>query len=129
MTSAASMVRWRVGDVLQAHGLTAYKLAGELHGKVNRNSVYAIARGDTERVDRATLAALLAALHALTGQRYTVGDLLEYSEAAPEAQEVDTAGLVSAGESELHAQLEKLEADTPPVELDAWAAAFGGKPA
>ncbi|MFC3833863.1 MULTISPECIES: helix-turn-helix domain-containing protein [Deinococcus] len=72
-------VMWRVGDILREHGLTAYKLAAELHGKVNRNSVYAIARGDTERVDRTTLSALLEALRTLTGQKYTVADLLEYT--------------------------------------------------
>lgn len=127
--TANTPVRWRVGDVLQERGLTAYRLAAELHGRVNRNSVYAIARGDTERVDRATLGHLLAALHSLTGQRYTVGDLLEYSEATPEAEEVDTAHLLTDGAGELHAQLRELEADTPPAELNAWEAAFTGKSA
>lgn len=87
MTMIESGVNWRVGDVLREHGLTAYKLAAELSGKVNRNSVYAIARGDTERVDRSTLAALLEALNALTGQTYTVADLLEYTPGAGDAQE------------------------------------------
>jgi len=86
MTSAdmtESPVRWRVGDVLQERGLTAYKLAAELHGRVNRNSVYAIARGETDRVDRGTLGHLITALRSLTGEQYTVGDLLEYTPADP----------------------------------------------
>lgn len=78
MSETQNLVNWRVGEILTAHNLTAYKLAGQLHGKVNRNSIYAIARGDTERVDRATLAHLLAGLEELTGTRYTVADLLAY---------------------------------------------------
>lgn len=74
-----SPVRWRVGAVLQEHGLTAYRLAVELTGKVNRNSVYAIARGDTDRVDRTTLGHLLNTLRSLTGKPFSVGDLLEYN--------------------------------------------------
>ncbi|GAA5533399.1 helix-turn-helix transcriptional regulator [Deinococcus aluminii] len=92
-------------------------------------TVNALYNGKTERVDFDTLAAVLDGLKALTGQRYTVGDLLEYSEAAPEAQEIDTAHLLSDGAGELHAQLQELEASTPPAELDAWEAAFTGKPA
>lgn len=87
MTATENGVNWRVGEVLREHGLTAYKLAAELSGKVNRNSVYAIARGDTERVDRSTLAALLDALKALTGQAYTVADLLEYVPNEGDAEE------------------------------------------
>jgi hypothetical protein len=90
MTTDAG-VTWKVGDVLREHGLTAYKLAAELHGRVNRNSVYAIARGDTERVDRTTLGALLEALRALTGRPYTVADLLEFTPAEGDADETQAA--------------------------------------
>lgn len=80
------MVVWRVGELLRQHGLSVYRLAAELNGQVNRNSLYAIARGDTERVDRATLAALLSSLRALTGRTYTVADLLEYTAAEDEGE-------------------------------------------
>lgn len=83
MSDTQNLVTWRVGELLAAHNLTAYKLAAHLTGKVNRNSVYAIARGDTDRVDRATLGHLLAGLEELTGTRYTVADLLAYQ---PEQQ-------------------------------------------
>lgn len=44
------------------------------------NSLY---NGKTERVDFSTLAAVLDGLHALTGEQYTVADLLAYQ---PEQQ-------------------------------------------
>lgn len=44
-------------------------------------TVNALYNGKTERVDFDTLASVLDGLRALTGRRYTVGDLLEYSEA------------------------------------------------
>lgn len=45
-------------------------------------TVNALYNGKTERVDFDTLAAVLDGLNALTGERYTVGDLLEYEPAA-----------------------------------------------
>ena len=105
MSDTQNTVMWRLGDVLKEHGLTAYKLAAELHGRVNRNSVYAIARGDTERVDRSTLAAVLEALRTLTGQRYSVADLLSYEETNAE----ETAAVL-ADHPEILERVRKLQA-------------------
>ncbi|CAM3974141.1 helix-turn-helix domain-containing protein [Deinococcus marmoris] len=107
MTMTENGVNWRVGEVLREHGLTAYKLAAELSGKVNRNSVYAIARGDTERVDRSTLAALLDALKTLTGQAYTVADLLEY---APTEEDTEETAAVLADHPDILERMRGLEA-------------------
>ena len=89
----------------------------------------ALYNGRSKGVDFNTLAAVLDGLKALTGRRYTVGDLLEYGEAAPEMREEDAAHLLDDGAGELHAQLREVEADTSPAELDAWALAFDGQPA
>jgi hypothetical protein len=81
MTYADAVIRWRVPDLLKKHNISAYSLASKLAGKVNRNSVYAIAKGEPERVDRNTLNHLVIVLRELTGnQTLNVGDLLEFTE-------------------------------------------------
>lgn len=79
----APTVRWQLRHILDQHNLTAYALARQLRGKLNKGSVYALARGETTRVDLSTIGDVLAALEALTGTRYAVGDLLAYQ---PEQQ-------------------------------------------
>lgn len=79
MNTGAFTATWRVKSVLDAHNLSAYRLAQELSGKVSRNSVYAIAAGTAKRADLETLGELVEALRNLTGdQELTVGDLLAY---------------------------------------------------
>ena len=68
--------RVTLGDFLRAHDLTAYKLAAAGRGTVSRNAVYALARGEADRVDLGTLSKLAALLEQLTGKRITLGDLL-----------------------------------------------------
>ena len=83
MTYADTVILWRIPDLLKKHNISAYGLASKLAGKVNRNSVYAIAKGDPERVDRNTLNHLVVVLRDLTGnQTLNVGDLLEFVEDA-----------------------------------------------
>lgn len=65
-----------LGEFLRGHGLTAYRLAAEARGIVSRNSVYALARGEAERVDLGTLGKLAGLLEGLTGDRVNLGDLL-----------------------------------------------------
>lgn len=76
-------VRWQLRQLLERHDLTPYRLAQQLRGKLSQGSVYALARGETTRVDLSTIGDVLAALEELTGQRYTVADLLAYQ---PEQQ-------------------------------------------
>lgn len=76
-------MRWQLRQLLEQNNLTAYRLAQQLKGKLNAGSVYALARGETTRVELSTIGEVLAALEELTGQRYTVADLLTYQ---PEQQ-------------------------------------------
>lgn len=76
-------VSWQLRQILDRHSLTPYRLAQQLKGKLNQGSVYALVRGETTRVELSTIGEVLAALEVLTGQRYTVADLLAYQ---PEQQ-------------------------------------------
>lgn len=87
------------------------------------NPIY---HGKTVRVDLETLARLLRGLRELTGQPYTVADLLEYTETTPELSQDE---LLASSAADLRDHLQALEADTPPEELDAWTSAFTGKSA
>ena len=70
-----------LNEYLEAHGLTAYKLAQKTEGQVARGSIYALARGDVKRLDLGTLSTIMDALEALTGESVTFDDLLERSSA------------------------------------------------
>lgn len=86
MTYPDIVVEWRVSQILKEHGLTAYKFAEVLTGRVNRNSAYDIAAGRSKRVDRETLYSVLVALRTLTGNKELgIGDLFEVVEAPAEA--------------------------------------------
>lgn len=67
-------------------------------------TVNALYNGKTERVDFDTLAAVLDGLNNLTGQRYTVGDLLEYTPAG-EGERLTAAGIPATGDPETDAVL------------------------
>jgi len=69
-------VEFTLKTFLEAHGLSAYRLAQASQGRVNRGTVYALARGGVSRVDLGTLGAVITTLEELTGQVVTPGDLL-----------------------------------------------------
>lgn len=69
-------VQFTLKGYLEAHGLTAYRLAEQAKGRVSRGTVYALARGSSARVDLGTLGAVMTALEELTGQEVAPGDLL-----------------------------------------------------
>ena len=69
-------VEFTLKRYLEAHGLSAYRLAQAAQGRVSRGTVYALARGSVSRVDLSTLGAVLTTLEELTGQAVTPGELL-----------------------------------------------------
>ena len=68
-------------ELLEARGLTAYRVMVEGRGEVSRNAVYALSRGDVDRVDLGTLGKLAGLLERLTGERVAVSDLLTFERA------------------------------------------------
>ncbi len=69
------MLRWRLRDYLNEHNLSAYALTRA--ADVAPNTVYALARGDSERISLEVFDKVLTALEKLTGQPVGVSDLLE----------------------------------------------------
>lgn len=69
------MVTWKLREYLDQHEVSAYALTKA--ADLAPNTVYALARGDQGRVDLVVLDKVIGALEQLTGQRVSVGDLLE----------------------------------------------------
>lgn len=70
------VVQLTLKSYLEAHGLTAYRLAQAARGRVSRGTVYALARGTVTRVDLGTLGAVMTTLEELTGEAVNAADLL-----------------------------------------------------
>lgn len=68
-------VRWKVREVLDKHGKTPYAL-WKASG-LPRNTVYAIAQGETDGAQFDTLSKLIGGLEQLTGQQFELADVLE----------------------------------------------------
>lgn len=68
-------MKWTLKDYLTQHDLTPYQLAKATGLSVN--TIYPLARGEAQRVSLETLQTVLDALDELTGERVSVGDLLE----------------------------------------------------
>lgn len=73
-----AIVRWRLHEFLEENGLSVYRLHAELKGQMSRTGLYKITRGETQRVDFASLASILEALEKLTGKSVTLQDVLTY---------------------------------------------------
>ncbi len=69
------MLKWKLKDYLDNHKLSAYALTKT--ASVAPNTVYALARGNHERVSLEVLDKVMEALDSMTGQRVSVCDLLE----------------------------------------------------
>ncbi len=114
----SSMIKLRLNQYLEKHQLSAYRLVKETKGKVARGSVYALARGDMQRVDLITLNSVMDALESLTGEAPSFDDLLERIEAGEE--EILEAGLV-----DLNNAITEIEQDLSSEELSDWLLSFG----
>lgn len=72
------MVTWKLREYLDRHEVSAYALSKSTD--LAPSTVYALARGDQGRVDLVVLDKVIGALEQLTGQRVSIGDLLEREE-------------------------------------------------
>ncbi len=77
-------VKWKLKAYLEHHKLSAYALTKATD--LSPNTVYTIARGDTNQVRLETLAGLLGGLRKLTGREVSLEDVLEH-EYRPESEE------------------------------------------
>ncbi len=96
-------IRVRLDDYLNHHGLTPYRLAQETKGQAAQGSIYALARGDSKRLDLKTLAAIMGALEKLTGENVGFDDLLERG--TPRDPNLTAAGVPRTGDPETDALL------------------------
>ena len=86
-----------LGDYLREHGLTPYRLVQETEGRLAKNTVYAMARGEAKRVDLRTLDTLMNALRRITGEAPSLEDVLVYT---PTPEGVSASGLPYTGDAE-----------------------------
>ena len=98
-------VRWRLKDYLQEHDLTEEALVRA--SNLSSRLVHALTVEEAEQVRLETLAGLLGGLRVLPGTELVV-----------------SAALLASGTADLQAQLDDLERDVPPGELDTWLRAF-----
>ncbi|OLV16840.1 hypothetical protein [Deinococcus marmoris] len=70
-------LRLNLGNYLQQHGITAYRLVKEVEGRVAPNTVYSLARRPAQRIDLKTVGVLMKALEGLTGEKVEFSEMLE----------------------------------------------------
>jgi DNA-binding Xre family transcriptional regulator len=69
-------IRWKLKEVLEESGITAYQLMKE--SGVAGSTIYRLTGGKTEGVQGKVLDSILTALYTLTGKTFDVGDVLEW---------------------------------------------------
>ena len=68
-------LRLNLGKYLEQHNISAYRVIQV--SKLSPNTVYALARKPTKRIDLDTVSAVLAGLESITGESVVLGDLIE----------------------------------------------------
>lgn len=118
------IVRWRLKDYLREHDLTEEALVQA--SKLSPRLVHALTAAEAEQVRLETLAGLLNGLRTLTGTEVALSDVLVYVTDDDVDNETDdeTDVLLASGAADLQRQLDDLERDVPPGELDTWLKAF-----
>lgn len=71
-----STLRLNLGQYLKKNGISAYRLAREVGGKVPASTVYSMAHSPKRRINLATVSELLKGLKRLTGKEVRISDLL-----------------------------------------------------
>lgn len=120
-------IHFKLSEVMGRHRIKQRQLAEA--ARVRPAAINALYHGDRERVDVGQLAAILDGLNSLTGQHYTVSDLLEYTagDAAEQGDPTETAAVLAdhPGVLERVARLERGE--TRLIPLSEVAAKYGVK--
>ncbi len=80
-------LRFNLGSYLQSHQISAYRLVGEVKGRVAPNTIYSLARRPAQRIDLNTVGEVLRALERLTGEKVAITEMLE------EPEEIDLSHL------------------------------------
>ena len=70
-------LRLNLGSYLKDHQITAYRLVGEVKGRVAPNTIYSLARRPAQRIDLNTIGEVLRALERLTGEKVEITEMLE----------------------------------------------------
>lgn len=75
-----SSVEWKLRNLLEEEGLTAYALVKNMGVGVRANTIYRLARKENllKRVDLETIRSILDALNSLTGKNFSVCDIIKY---------------------------------------------------
>jgi Cro/C1-type HTH DNA-binding domain len=68
-------LRLNLGKYLEQHNISAYRVVQV--SKLSPNTVYALARKPSKRIDLDTLSAVLAGLGSITGENVELSDLIE----------------------------------------------------
>jgi predicted transcriptional regulator len=69
-------IRFTLKQLLDTHDITPYQLSKE--SNVSLNTVYAITKDKTKRIDKDTLDALIRTLEDLTGKHLEVSDIMSF---------------------------------------------------
>lgn len=117
------VIEFKLSEVMGRHRIKQRQLAEAAN--VRPAAINALYHGDRERVDIGQLAAVLDGLHALTGQQYTVADLLEYK---PEGGDADETAAVLADHPDILNRVARLErGEAKLIPLEEVAAKYGVK--
>ena len=74
-------LRLNLGKFLEQHNISAYRVVQV--SKLSPNTVYALARKPSKRIDLDTVSAVLAGLETITGEIVELGDLIEDIDTQP----------------------------------------------
>lgn len=96
------LIEIKLSEVMGRHRIKQRQLADV--AKVRPAAINALYHGDRDRVDVQQLASILDGLNSLTGEHYTVADLLEYTPGT-RAPVLTAAGVAHTGDAETDAVL------------------------
>lgn len=114
-------IQFKLSEVMGRHRIKQRQLAEA--AQIRPAAINALYHGNRERVDVDQLAAILDGLHALTGESYTVADLLEYTPA-----EDDETAAILRDHPDILNRVKRLEAgESRLIPIEEVAAKYGIK--